>query len=87
MYAFTKSKKTSQDIKKVCSLRNAIVKKDMKSRWWPRNDCDDRLMAKLLIMTIEVYLGPCMKKATQICYVLIWNVHNLVEMILLKLTS
>jgi len=28
------------------------------SRWWPRNGCDIRLTAKILIMTIQVNLVP-----------------------------
>jgi len=36
----------------------AIVKKDVNPRWRPRNGCGGRLMAKILIMTIQVNLVP-----------------------------
>ena len=35
-----------------------MVKKDVNQRWWPRNVCNGRLMAKILITTIQVNLVP-----------------------------
>ena len=42
--------------KKVCGPTKAIVKKMWNPRWQPRNGCDGRLIAKILIMTIQVNL-------------------------------
>jgi len=33
-------------------MENGPCKKLGNPRWWPRNGCDGRLMAKILIMTI-----------------------------------
>jgi len=43
-------------VKRVCSPKKAIVKKDVKSKVAARNGCDGRLIAKILIMTIQVNL-------------------------------
>jgi len=40
---------------KVCSPKKAIVKKDVKSK---NDSCDGKLMAKILIMTIQENLVP-----------------------------
>jgi len=36
--------------------RRPLWKKMWNPRWWPRNGCDGRLIAKILIMTIQVNL-------------------------------
>jgi len=57
-YAITKEVKSNPKLpscKKVCCLKKAIVEKDVKSS---RNSCDSRLMAKFLIMAIQVNLMP-----------------------------
>jgi len=38
------------------ALKNAVVKKDVKSKMATKNGCDGRLKAKILIMTIKVNL-------------------------------
>jgi len=53
-----KSNPKQPSCKKVCGPKKAIVKKDLKSRVAVKNGCDGRLMAKFLIMTIQVNLVP-----------------------------
>jgi len=51
MYKITKVIQSSPAVKKM-SGHKAIVKKNMNLRWWSRNGCDGRLMAKILLMRI-----------------------------------
>jgi len=45
------------DSKKVCGLKNTVVKKDMKSKLATKNGYDGRLKAKSLITTIQMNLA------------------------------
>ena len=44
--------------KSVWSTRRPLWKKMWNPRWQPRNSCDGRLIAKILMMTIQVNLVP-----------------------------
>ena len=48
--------KNSQAIKKGAASKKTRMKKMWNPRWRPRNGCDGRLMAKILITTIQVNL-------------------------------
>ena len=49
-----KSNPKQSSCKKCVALKKATVKKDVKSRWQPRNGCDGRLMVRILMMAIQV---------------------------------
>jgi len=46
--------KTAPAVKKCVAPKKAIVKKDVKSKVVAKDGCDGRLIAKILIMTIQV---------------------------------
>ena len=51
-------KEVKSNQKKCAAPEKAIVKKMGNQRWQPRNGCDGRLIARILITTIQVNLVP-----------------------------
>ena len=60
--------------KKVCAPRRPLGKKMWNPRWQPRNGCDSRLIAKILITIIQLNLLPNPSETCRRLYKFTWIV-------------
>jgi len=56
LYVITERSESNPAVKKYATPKNAVVKKDVKSKVAAKNGCDGRVKAKILITTIQVNL-------------------------------